>query len=242
MSVASLRSAVAFLTIVPVARRTEATGERLGRALFPVVGAALGLASWAGLWVGTRLAGSLFGAIVAVAVLALLSGGLHLDGLADCADGLLLSGPRERRLQVMRDPRLGSFGVIALVFVLLADVALIAHLDTSAALAALLLSGAASRLVMLTTVIALPYVRAEGLGVAARGKGRLDLAVGAALVAPLLLLGWPRGVVAVGLAATVGAGIAALARARIGGATGDVYGAVCESAQLAALLAFAVTL
>lgn len=242
MSTSSVRSALAFLTILPVAARDGAPGERLGRAVFPAVGLLLGLAAWVALWLGSLLAGPLLGAVAGLATLAVLTGGLHLDGLADCADGLLVAGTRERRLEIMRDPRLGTFGVVALVLVLLADAALLQRLGVRAALPALVAAGAFSRLAMLAVLVALPYVRAEGLGRAAAGRGRRDLALGALLAAPVLFLDWPHAALGMVLAAVGAAAVAALARNRIGGATGDVYGAISEIAQLAVLLAFVVPL
>jgi len=235
-----MRSALAFLTVVPVAARDGAPGERLGRAFFPAVGVLLGLLAAAAFWLGSLLAGPLVGAVAALAMLAVLTGGLHLDGLADCADGLLIGGSRERRLEVMRDPRLGTFGVVALILLLLAEAAVLAHLGSPAALSALVAAGAVSRLAMLAVLVLLPYVRQEGLGPAAKGPGRRDLALGALLATPVLLLDWPHALVAATGAAVGAAAVAALARSRIGGATGDVYGATCEMAQLLALLAFAV--
>lgn len=238
-----MRSALAFLTILPVAARDGAPGERLGRAVFPAVGLLLGLAAWVALWLGSLLAGPLLGAVAALATLALLTGGLHLDGFADCADGLLVPASRERRLEIMRDPRLGAFGVIALVLLLLADAAVLQRLGVHATLPALVAAGAFSRLAMLAVLVALPYVRADGLGGAAAGRGGLrDLALGALLAAPALFLDWPHAALGVVLAAVAAAAVAALARNRIGGATGDVYGAVSEIAQLSVLLAFVVPL
>jgi len=233
-----MRSALAFLTVLPVAVRDGAPGERLGRAFFPAVGVLVGLFAAAAFWLGSLLAGPLLGAVAALTVLAVLTGGLHLDGLADCADGLLIASTRERRLDVMRDPRLGAFGVMALVLLLLADAAVLAHIGT-AMLAALVAAGAFSRLAVLAVLVSLPYVRQEGLGQAAKGTGHRDLVLGALLAAPVLLIEWPHALMAAGGAAAGAVAVAALARSRIGGATGDVYGAASEVAQL---LAFAVRL
>src|SRR5213078_2920292 len=96
-TIRSLRAAVSFLTVLPVANVDGSPGERLGRAYFPAIGAFIGLAAGG------------------VAVLSVLTGAMHLDGLADSADGLLGDGDVTRRLEKMRDPRLGSFGVTAIV-------------------------------------------------------------------------------------------------------------------------------
>jgi len=238
----TVRSALAFLTVLPVATREGAPGERLGRAVFPAVGLLLGLVAWVALWLGSLLAGPLFGAVAALATLALLTGGLHLDGFADFADGMLVVASRERRLEIMRDPRLGAFGVIGIVLLLLADAALLGRLSTHVALSALVAAGAFSRLTMLVVLVALPYVRPEGLGRAAVGSGGRDLVLGALLAAPALLLDWRHAALGLVFAAAAAASVALLAQKRIGGATGDVYGAVAETTQLAVLLAFAVPL
>jgi adenosylcobinamide-GDP ribazoletransferase len=240
--VTSLRTALAFLTVLPVgAPRNPAEG--LGRAWFPAVGLLLGLAGWAALWAGTVLATPLLGAVAAVAVLAALTGALHLDGLADAADGLLGGSTPERRLDIMRDPRVGSFGVVAVVLVLLGDVAALAGLGPRAALAALLVAAALGRLAVVVVILLLPYARPGGLGTAAAGGRRLaDLAAAAVTAAAPLALDWRHGLLAAGLVALAAAGVAALARARVGGATGDVYGTVVEVGQLAALAGFAVRL
>jgi adenosylcobinamide-GDP ribazoletransferase len=108
------------------------------------------------------------------------------------------------------------------------------------AIVALVIAGALSRLAMLFVVASVPYVRDAGLGLAAAGGSRtFDVVLGSALAAIACLLDWRRALVAglvVGVAAVA---LAALARRRIGGATGDVYGAVTELCQLAALITFA---
>ena len=111
----SLRSAMAFLTVLPVATSEGAPGERLGRAYFPAIGAVVGLLSAGVFAFLDAFTTPLLAAVAAVATLALLTGALHLDGLADSADGLFGGGDVARRLEVMRDPRLGSFGTVAVV-------------------------------------------------------------------------------------------------------------------------------
>lgn len=241
MSIHSLRSAVAFLTVIPVAAGEGKPGARLGRAYFPAVGALLGLLAGAVFALISTLTTQMLGAVAAVAVMALLTGGLHLDGVADAADGLFGRGDRARRLETMRDPRVGSFGAIALIVVLLGDVAALTALAPAKAIAALVIGGALSRWAMLLVVAFVPYVRETGLGVAAGGANRaFDLVLGSALAALACLLDWRRALIAVlvvGLTALV---VSGLARRRIGGATGDIYGATTELCQLAALVTFAV--
>ena len=241
MSIRSFRAAVSFLTVVPVAAADRSPGARLGRAYFPAVGALLGMAGGLVFVVVTSVSTQLLGAAAAVATLAVLTGALHLDGLADSADGLFGRGDMQRRLEVMRDPRLGTFGVVAVVAVLMVDVAALASMSPPRALVGLVVAGALSRLATLALVSFLPYVRTGGLGVAvATGERRgIDLAVGGATALLVCLLDWRRAVVAVVLASATGLGVAVLARRRLGGATGDVYGAASELTQLAVLLVFA---
>jgi adenosylcobinamide-GDP ribazoletransferase len=241
LSIGSLRSAVAFLTVIPVAGGEKKPAARLGRAYFPAVGALLGLIAGLVFGLAASLTTQLVGAVAAVAVLAVLTGGLHLDGLADAADGLFGRGTRAQRLDIMRDPRIGSFGAIALIVVLLGDAAALSALAPATAIVALVIAGALSRWAMLGVIAFVPYVRETGLGVAAGGPSRtFDLVLGSALAAVACMLDWKHAaiaVLAVGLGALV---VSVLARRLIGGATGDVYGAATELCQLAALVSFAV--
>ena len=243
MSIRSLRAAVSFLTVLPVANADGSSGERLGRAYFPAIGAAIGLVAAVAYVLVAGASSPLLGGAIAVAVLCGLTGAIHLDGLADTADGLLTpAGDVERRLAVMRDPRLGSFGVTAIAAVLIVDVAAVSSMAPARAIAALVIAGALSRLATLAVIAFVPYVRAAGLGVAAwdaRRRG-LDLAVGAATTAIVALLDWKRALVAVPVVALTTLLLVVLARRRIGGATGDICGATAELCQLATLVVFAV--
>jgi adenosylcobinamide-GDP ribazoletransferase len=242
LSIRSLRAAVSFLTVLPVANPDGSPGARLGRAYFPAIGALVGLGAAAVFVLAGAASTPLLGAAAAVATLSLLTGAIHLDGLADCADGLLGRGDATHRLEVMRDPRLGSYGVTAIVAVLLLDVAALASMSPVRAIAALVIAGALSRLATLTVIAFVPYVRSSGLGLAAWDSRRrgLDLAVGVLSAAAVCALDWKRALVALPLVALTALALAILARSRVGGATGDVCGATSELCQLAVLLVFAV--
>jgi adenosylcobinamide-GDP ribazoletransferase len=241
MTIRSLRSAMAFLTVLPVATAEGAPGERLGRAYFPMVGALIGLLAGITFGVMTAMTTPLLAAVAATAVMALLTGALHLDGVADAADGLLGGGDTARRLEVMRDPRLGSFGTTAIVLVLAGSVAAIASMTPARAIVALVIAGAMSRLAMLAVIAFVPYVRQSGLGSAAWGGHRaFDLILASVFVVAISLLDWRRAAAVLIVVAITALLISALARRRIGGATGDVYGATAELCQLSALVAFAI--
>ena len=240
MSIRSFRAAVSFLTVLPVANAGGDAGARLGRAYFPIIGAAIGLVAGLVVVVVDAIATPLLGAAAGVAALCVLTGAIHLDGLGDSADGLLTRGDSVRRLEVMRDPRLGSYGVVAIVIVLLLETAALASISPARALIALVIAGAWSRLAALAVVALVPYARSEGLASVAGDRERrwLDVGVGLATVAVVSLLDWRRAAVAAALAAMVTVAIVAVARRRLGGITGDVCGACAELGQLAAVLAF----
>jgi adenosylcobinamide-GDP ribazoletransferase len=220
-----MRAALSFLTAVPGARPPRDTTLRW----FPAVGALLGIAL-GGLWWAAAKAWPLPVAAVIVVVADLgLTGMLHLDGLADSADGLLPHLTRERRLEVMRDPAAGAFGVGAVVIVVLGRWAVLATLRPAPLLLAAL--WCVSRTAMATVVNRVPYARARlgpGLASAFEGARLPALAVVAAVAVAAAVAGiWkvPAGPVAVA-ACLVGFGaVLLLAQRRIGGYTGDVLGA-----------------
>jgi adenosylcobinamide-GDP ribazoletransferase len=180
-----------------------------------------------------------------VALWVALTGGLHLDGLADCCDGLLASATPERRLEIMRDSRLGAFGGIGLILYvglkILAVASLMSELghDFMALTSAYLLAPTLARYLLLF-VARLPSARPGGLGASfAKAVKPSALILGAILPAMAALLGGWRAVAATIAAALVVWGAAALARARLGGVTGDVLGLSVELAELAVLLVYA---
>jgi adenosylcobinamide-GDP ribazoletransferase len=238
-----MRAAIAFLTVIPVAGAAGDAGERLGRGYFPAVGALLGLIAGAMFALTAAMTSPLLGAVAATAVLAILTGALHLDGVADAADGLFGAGDVPRRLEVMRDSRVGSFGLVAVVLLLVGDVAALAAMPPPSAIVALVIAGAMSRWALLLLIAAVPYVRQAGLGVAAGGPHRrFDLALGTGITALVCLLDWRRAAAALLVVLLIATVVGVLARRRIGGATGDVYGATAELSQLGALIAFAAHL
>ena len=204
---------------------------------WPLAGLAVGaLAAGIGsliLWAGAP-AGVAAAALLAVQILA--TGGLHEDGLADTADGLWGGQSRERRLEIMKDSRIGSYGTLALLVTGLARWSALAALLTASAWPAVLAVAALSRAPMALAMAALPNARGGGLaqtvGRPAAATvalcGALALAIGLALCGPAAL--------ALALAALVaGAWPAWLGWRRIGGQTGDILGACQQMAEVAAL-------
>lgn len=237
-----IRVATSFFTSLPVRTDGEITGEELGHALraWPLVGIGVGLAGGLGLVVAQELGlGPLIAAFVALAITTAATGAFHEDGLADLADGL---GGRDatERLAIMRDSRLGTFGMLALFFCVGLRVAALAQLATpAAAVAALVAAAGASRGLVPLIVLWLVPARPDGLG-AMLGRPSQEIIVTAAVLAvlvALILLGLAGGITALacGLAALLGVG--ALAQKRLGGYTGDVLGAAQQVTETAVLLA-----
>lgn len=242
-----LKLAVGFLTTLPVQVNETLQPGDLGRAAawYPLVGLVLGGVLYGAFWLGSLwFIPGLLGALI-VGLWAALTGGLHLDGLADCGDGLLAATSRERRLEIMKDPRLGTFGGAALFLHLFIKANLVAALPADRALLALLIAPTLARWLILW-VARQPMARPGGLGVEfALGVTRRTY--GFAVLAPLALVilslftptEW-RGLLAVVLAHLVVLGAIRLARARLGGVTGDVMGLTIELGESAALLAFVI--
>ncbi|HET7031124.1 MAG TPA: adenosylcobinamide-GDP ribazoletransferase [Candidatus Limnocylindrales bacterium] len=242
-----LRAAVAFLTRVPVARG-RGVDATTGAAAFPVVGALIGAAAA----LPSVVAGpdhAVMGAILAVAVVAVLDGGLHLDGLADTVDAL--AAPPDAAERARTDPRLGSAGVVAIVITLALEVAALAELTArgnAILAAALIAAGATSRAVAPALAIALGGRRPgpAGLGswFAERiGRGRAGIAVGLALGFVVLAgaaAGSSRvvGATAVGLLAATAIVWAVVARR--GQLDGDGHGFAIEATFAVVLVATAV--
>jgi adenosylcobinamide-GDP ribazoletransferase len=244
MPAASARAAVAavtFLTRVPVGRRivVDAADVARGAVLFPVVGAAVGAVA------GLAAAGlegplpPLVAGGIAVGVAAVLTGALHLDALADTADALGARS-RGRALEIMRDPRIGTFGAVALAVVVLVEADAVGSLAALGdAVAAFATAGALSRAVAAPVAIVLPYARDEG-GTGRVLSGRVSAAgaiVGCALAVGLatLLLGWD-GIVTAGAVAATAAVAAFVWRAWLGGTTGDTLGATIQLGEVVALV------
>ena len=129
------RLAVSFLTIIPVRLQEPAHPGDLGRAAgwFPVIGVILGGLVAAAYHGFSLIFPPYLAAALAVAIWIGMTGGLHLDGLADCCDGLLNASSRERRLEIMKDPRLGTFGAIGLVLTIVLKIICLASLPASMA-------------------------------------------------------------------------------------------------------------
>ncbi|MFB6555321.1 adenosylcobinamide-GDP ribazoletransferase [Streptomyces sp. NPDC056405] len=258
-----LRFAFGTLTVFPVkVTRWDREAARGGMLCAPLAGLAVGLAAAAaGLLLLFLGAGSLLAAVATAAVPAVLTRGLHLDGLADTADGLGSGKPAEDALRIMKQSDIGPFGVLALVFVLFAQVAALAQAYDGSwargALAAVVSATAARLALTLAARSGVPAARPEGLGAAVAGVvpvvGALaaTAVVTAAGAAAAALLG-PYGGLYDGLSEAVRTALAVLCAVavaelllrhcvrRFGGVTGDVFGGAAETAATTALVVLAL--
>ncbi|MEM0906194.1 MAG: adenosylcobinamide-GDP ribazoletransferase [Pseudomonadota bacterium] len=207
----------------------------------PLAGAIIALPSAAILVIADALGAShLIAAVLAVALAIIITGALHEDGLADCADGFWGGRDVERRLTIMRDSRIGTYGVLALIIAVLLKVAIIEMAVQAGAWRAagiVIASAAATRAVALFPWVGLPPARADGLA-ASIGRPTLSVfrrAILLALLTTILVVGWwaPIGAaLACGACAVAAKACASLAERKIGGHTGDVIGATVVVADL----------
>jgi adenosylcobinamide-GDP ribazoletransferase len=234
-------AAIAFLTVIPVRARREPDRLAPAAGWFPAVGALLGLAAGAvRLGVATRL-GPAVAAALAVITLVALTGALHQDGLADCADALGARGDRERRLAVMREPAIGAFGTLALVLWAALLMATLAALPRHQVIWALVLAGAQARWAAVLHAAALPPARRDGLGAAFTPSRTSVAAATAMVIVTVTLHRLVAALVAAGTGVAVALAMSIWARRALGGRTGDTLGATVALTEVlvcVVLLAF----
>lgn len=230
--------ALSLLTRVPV--RSSADGAALARAVpwFPVVGAGIG-AVVAGAYVGlVQILPPLLAAALAVVAGAALTGAFHEDGLGDVADAFAGGWTKERRLEILDDPRLGTFGVLAVSGALLVRVSAVATLDAWSAVALLPAAHCMSRTAAIVLMRRMPLATPDGVGAGYAASLTKNQEAAAILVTCPIVGGlmnvWA--LPALVLCAGAALGMGTLARRKIGGISGDVLGATQQVAELAVLI------
>jgi adenosylcobinamide-GDP ribazoletransferase len=234
-------AALQFLTVTPPLVRRAFSLPELGRAVgyFPLVGALLGGVLVAFDWALSFLFPAGVRAALDLALWVALTGALHLDGVLDACDGLFGGRTVDSRLEIMRDERVGAFGLAGGVVLLLLKVSALAA--TPQRPLALFLAPVAGRWGISFVLVTSPYARPQGLGRAMKdhaGWVELALATTVALVAAILAGGW-WGLTSLAVAGAVAWLAARFVRSRLPGLTGDVYGAICELVETVVLLALA---
>lgn len=234
-------AAVAFLTRLPLGRRLELDAGDVvrGTLLFPLVGAGIGAAGGGVALLAHHRLSALLAAALSVATVVVLTGALHVDALADLADACG-GATRQRRLEIMRDSRLGTYGVAAVALDLVVRSAAVEQLlGSGGVVAALVAAGALSRGAAVVAAPLLPYPREhDGSGSVLAGRLTRPRAAASAVVAvglAVLVAGW-HGAVLAGVVAASSALLGVWFRRFLGGATGDALGTVSELGELAALV------
>jgi adenosylcobinamide-GDP ribazoletransferase len=229
---------VSFLTRVPVGGDVDERDVAASVAWFPVVGAAIGAASGLVYIGASRWWPSWVAAVLAIAASVLITGGFHEDGLGDTADAAGAASTGRDPQPVLKDPRMGAFGVIALVLTLLLRVGALASLAPHAGFFALVAAHALARGTSAAAVVLAPSA-GTGLGssyaaLTPRWRGVVAWIAGVVVAVACLRLA---GIVAAAACALIAVAMAGWARRRLGGVSGDVLGAIEQFGEVATLLA-----
>ncbi len=235
----NLQIAFGLMTTLPVHLPDNWSAGDSGRAAvwYPLVGSIVGALTWLA-WKGAMLVlPPLVAGAVALIVWVALTGGLHLDGLADCCDGLFASLPPERRLEIMKDPHVGAFGTIGLILILLLKASALVSLTAATSFGILLAASLARWCILLAGLF--PEARSSGMGADFASGFRRSLLLWGAIVplVTMFALG-ARGILSAFTGAAAAALILFFAKSRIGGVTGDVFGMVVEVVEAVVLLVF----
>jgi len=238
-------AALQFLTILPVRIKTQVTERDLGRALayFPIAGSIIGFC----LALVSLIFGFLSREISIVMVLiasAVLTGAIHLDGFADVCDGFFGAKDKEKVLNIMRDSRIGAFGVIGLVCLFLLKFVLLLKIPQNMLAGSLIVMVMFARWIQVFACFNFDYARNQGKAkgfMAGAGKKGLTIAAGFLIIAALGLMG-VKGIVILGFSSLPAIFFMFYAKKRIGGMTGDTIGASSEIAEVSFLLFFIVWL
>jgi len=237
-------TAFQFLTIIPLPFRLNYQDGDMGKSMrwFPLVGLAIGLLLAALQYCFMFIFPEQIVALLLVAALALVTGALHLDGLADVFDGFGARGGRERFLAVMKDSSTGAIGVVALVLGLLLKYQAILHLPAELKYGGIILFPAVARLVQVMMATGSRQARAEGLGacfISSTGMNEVLIASSTVLIAAFFLLGIT-GIICCLVAATFAWSSKSYFHYRLGGLTGDIIGCTSELAEILVLLTIIV--
>ncbi len=248
--------AVRFLTLIPLpflpAKAHEDYERTVARATlwFPLVGCLIGGLGGAAGWVAGLFWGELARAVIIVVAIGVITSGLHLDGLSDTFDGLMSWRPRERKLEIMKDSRIGAMGALALIAIFALKVAFITAAGAGW-LPAVLASTTLGRWADVYSIYFFPPAREGGLGrrfqAFTRRRDFIFATVQAAAILALVFglsaaphdwpAAWLRAGLAAGLVLLVTHALAARWTRVLGGLTGDTYGALCEIGEVVALAA-----
>lgn len=234
-----------FLTRIPIVKQSEWSVESFGRSVkfFPLIGGIIGLLLFTFVYLVKVLWGSELPihtmAIGVIILEILITGGLHCDGLMDTVDGIFSGRPRAQMLEIMKDSRVGAFGAMAFSLLILLKYSLIMDIESNLLPLALLVMPIVGRIAVVFGITFYPYARPSGLGKVFYDCSHRDTLFVAGFTALLLLV--PMGKIAI-ISAVMGVVLAfafcQYVSKKLGGLTGDVYGAIVELTEIVALLVF----
>lgn len=241
----SFITALQFLTRIHVKEQPDLTVEDFGRStkFFPLVGVLLGLIYMLVTWCLVAVFGwANFVTTILVLLPVLMTGGLLLDGYMDTADGVFSARSRERKLEIMKDSRVGAFGVIALVSLMMMNWSVLRDIKLVLIMTALFVMPVIGRMAMVMVIAFFPYARPEGMGKAFSDMADKKTVALAAITTLVFVVPWGQAAIA---ALAAGLGFAWLLgvwlTSKLGGLTGDTYGAVETLTETMVLLVFWVT-
>ena len=241
----SIRSAFVFFSRLPVGKAPIHHSLSGVTAWLPLVGIVLGLLIGLSVYCLQFVFPPFIVGLLACGLWIILTGGLHLDGVADCGDGLFVETSRERRLEIMKDSRLGTFGGIALFMVLSVKIFALSHiagLGLWQILCACILATVLGRS-QIFLLMKYPSARPGGMGDAVRqGTTNRQALIGAGIAAILALIAAPFGPIAFMVATALSLYIIHLSMKRLGGTTGDIYGCTIEVTECLVLIIFCLNL
>ena len=231
--------AIEFLTVIPLPFKKQWEAKEIASSLifFPVVGLLIGVLLFLVNWGLGEVFPAVITAAVTLIVWVLINGAMHLDGLADCCDGLGGSTP-EKRLEIMKDSHTGAFGAVGICLLLLLKFAAIISIQDDWLLETFMLAPLFGSWAMVLAITAFPYARKSGAGLAFKqGATALRLLIASiiTLAAAILLAGW-RGIVVMAIICLATLLIGAFFKSRLDGLTGDTYGAVKEVNEAVVLI------
>ncbi|MDD3705496.1 MAG: adenosylcobinamide-GDP ribazoletransferase [Clostridiaceae bacterium] len=237
--------ALQFLTRIPVGKDLKATEEDFAKGVvyFPIVGLIIGAFNLTILVTASKLLGGVFPVICCLIAGTAITGGLHVDGLADTCDGVFSARNKEKMLEIMRDSRIGTNGTIAILFDYLIRMSLLSMLTGKALYGAVLLSPVAARMLMVLLIKTSTYARSgSGLGGLYLEKQTMKDTVLAAAIGFVIILGFGQiwGIIALGLSTVICFLYRSFIYSKLQGMTGDTLGAANEILEVSFILIAAV--
>ena len=228
--------ALRFLTVIPVEAPFDESVLRRSPRFFPLVGLFIGVVSLLSFFILSKLFSKDISFFITIFVWEFITGGIHIDGFADTLDGLMSRKEREGILEVMRDSRIGTFGALAIFFIL--GIKYLALKNSGNISVSLLLSPVIARFLITLSIYLFPYARKEGKGSIFTGAlAKENLVFGFIItLALVIVIGRLHGLIVLFSSLFFGYLFSLYLNWRIGGLTGDNYGAICEFTEVIVLL------